>query len=156
MDGGNGDKGARAITGTHRTGHLAGVDDEGRVLFVPEGHTGAPLPVAVGLPLSDEALLEAARQGRRALVVAADGTDRLVLVGLVRERLSSAAQQRAGLDARLDGDVVRLEAKGRIELVCGQASLVLEADGRVTISGTHIVSTSRGANKIKGATISLN
>lgn len=159
MDGSIGDRATTALAGDHRTGHLAGVDDEGRVLFCPEGHHGEPIAVAIGLPLSDVALLEAARQGRRAIVLradGADGTERFVLVGLVRERLSGSALRREGLDARLDGEVVRLEAKGRIELVCGEASLILEADGRVTISGTHVVSSSRGANKIKGATISLN
>src|SRR5262249_37333748 len=32
-----------------RTGHLAGVDEEGRLLFRPEGHEGPPFPVAIGV-----------------------------------------------------------------------------------------------------------
>lgn len=141
----------------HRTGHLEGVDDDGRVLFRPEGHEGAPFAVAVGMPIADEALVRAADERRRAVVVGTgDPGARFVLVGLVRDRVRVGAMARAELDARLDGEVVRLEAAERIELVCGAASIVLEADGHVTITGTHVVSSSRGANKIKGATVSIN
>jgi hypothetical protein len=167
MDGGSGDRahdgmdGIEALGGSAsaapRTGHLEGVDDEGRLLFRPEGHIGAAVPVAIGVTLGDELLLQAAREGRRAVVVAtSDPGLRYVLVGLVRDRLRSAAVARAGLDARVDGEAVRIEGADRIELVCGKASIVLEADGHVTISGTHVVSSSRGPNKIKGATVTLN
>lgn len=140
-----------------RTGHLEGIDDEGRVLFRPEGHEGAPFPVAIGLALSDEALVAAAQEGRRAVVIpTSEAAGRWVLVGLVRERLRTDAVTRAGVDAKVDGEAVRIEATERIELVCGKASIVLEADGHVTISGTYVVSASRGPNKIKGTTISLN
>jgi hypothetical protein len=138
------------------TGHLAGIDDEGRILFVREG-AREPVPVAIGVPLSDSALVDAARRGARAIVArTADPLERLVLVGLVRERVKVDVAQRGGLDASLDGETVRLEAAERIELVCGKASIVLEADGHVTISGTHVVSASRGPNKIKGTTVTLN
>ena len=164
-DGREGGDGARAISIAHgaagseghRTGHLEGIDGEGRLLFRPEGHHGEPFAVAIGVPLGDEVLIRAAEERRRAVVLATDepGT-RFVLVGLVRDRLRTAAIARADVDARLDGEVVRLEAKERIELVCGKASIILEADGHVTISGTHVVSASRGPNKIKGSTVTLN
>ncbi len=160
MDGGvtgSRDEAESQIGERHATGHLEGIDDEGRLLFRPEGHRGPALPVAIGLSMSDATLIEAAQQRRRAVVLATEGPERtLVLVGLVRDRLRQSSVARAGVDAKVDGEVVRLEAKDRIELVCGNASIVLEADGHVTISGTHVVSTSRGANKIKGATVSLN
>ncbi len=141
----------------HLTGHLEGVDDEGRVLFRPEGHAGSPFPVAIGMPQSDETIARAASDRRRALVVRTDESpSRHVLVGLVRDRLATAATRKDALDVTLDGEVLRLEAKERIELACGAASIVLEADGTVTISGTNIVSASRGANKIKGTTVGIN
>lgn len=149
-------EGASSTASTPVTGHLAGVDDEGRVLFVAEGSTRA-IPVAIGMPLSDAAIVEAASRQARALVSrTGDPSEKLVLVGLVRDRVRVDAAKRGGLDATVDGEVVRIEAAERIELVCGKASIVLEADGHVTISGTHVVSASRGPNKIKGTTVSLN
>lgn len=140
----------------HVTGHLEGIDDEGRVLFRPEGHVGAPLPVVLALPQSDETVARAASDRRRALVVRTDDTPpRLALIGLVRERIAGATR-RDPLDVTLDGESLLLSATDRIELRCGKASLLLEADGTVTISGTNIVSASRGANKIKGATVAIN
>jgi hypothetical protein len=139
------------------TGHLEGIDDEGRVLFRPEGHLGAPFPVAIGVPLTDAALIEAAsRKARAVVLVARDPEQRVVLVGLVRDRVQTSSLRGAAIDASLDGETVRLEAAQRIELVCGKASIILEADGHVTISGTHVVSASRGPNKIKGSTVTLN
>lgn len=141
------------------TGHLAGVDDEGRVLFLEEGGAGAPVPVAIGLAISDGALVRAARHAQRALVVRTGGaTPRLVLTGLVRERVAAEARDAAPghLEVSVDGETVVLSADRRIELRCGKSSLILTREGRVVLKGAHVVSRSSGPNKLKGATIALN
>jgi hypothetical protein len=141
------------------TGHLQGIDDEGRVLFAPELHDGPPLPVAIGTALSDGVLVPAARQQQRALVVrTSDAPPRLVLIGLVRERVAAAARDAAPgqLELKLDGETLRLTAEHEIELKCGNASLILRRSGRVILKGTHVVTTSTGPVKVKGATIDLN
>jgi|GEM_PF-2214392 len=153
--------GAKAEPGVARTvsGHLTGIDDEGRLLFLEEGSTGEPVPVAIGMEISDGVLVKAARVRRRALVVrTADANPRLVLVGLVRERVAAKARDaRPGqLEVELDGETVRLHADRNIELRCGAASLILRKDGKVVITGTNVISSSRGANRIRGGTISLN
>lgn len=56
----------------------------------------------------------------------------------------------------LDGETLRLEGKTRVELVCGSARIVLHKNGRVEVSGTHLLTRSRGAVRIKGATVHLN
>jgi hypothetical protein len=140
-------------------GHLAGVDDEGRLLFVADGATQS-LPVAIGVQLSDEELVRAARLERRAIVVAPSGTpERGVLVGLVRERVGAAARDaaaNAGLQVKVDGDSVIVSANARMELRCGKARITMHKDGRVEVSGTHLLSRSRGPVRIKGASIALN
>jgi hypothetical protein len=141
------------------TGHLQGIDDEGRVLFAPENHEGPPIPVAIGLTLSDGALVPAARNQQRALVVRTnDNPPRLVLIGLVRERVSTSARDAAPgqLELKMDGETLRLSAQHEIELKCGNASLILRQSGRVILKGTHVVTTSTGPVKVKGATIDLN
>ena len=140
------------------TGHLDGVDDEGRILFRPEGGDER-IPVSIGLSASDEELVQAAWLGKRALVLrTADAFSRGVLVSLVRERVSADASARAGrgLTVRVDGKAVRIHASTEIELRCGKSRLVMRKDGRIEINGTHITSRSRGSNRMKGATIELN
>ena len=140
------------------SGHLDGIDGEGRVLFRAEDARSS-VPVAIGIALPDASVVEAARMRRRALVSrTSDAVSRLMLVGLVRERVKSMARDAAPgeLEVNLDGETLRLEGKTRVELVCGRARIVLHKNGRVEVSGTHLLSRSRGAVRIKGATIHLN
>lgn len=139
------------------TGHLAGVDPEGRLLFEADGAAGEPFPVAIGVPVSDGALVKGARLRRRGLVAPLAGGG-FALVGFARERVAPKVRD-AGpgeLEVVVDGETLQIVAERQIELRCGKASLLLRADGRVVLSGTYVVSTSRGPNKIKGATIALN
>ncbi len=141
------------------TGHLTGIDDEGRLLFRPEGSMEDPIPVAIGMPVADGTLVKAARQQSRALAVrTADSPARWVLVGLVRERLSTqAVTARPGqLEVAMDGETLRLTAERDIVLKCGEASLTLRKDGKIVMSGTNVLTASRGPNRIKGASIALN
>ncbi|HEV2331445.1 MAG TPA: hypothetical protein VGY56_21895 [Verrucomicrobiae bacterium] len=141
------------------TGHLQGIDDEGRVLFVAEQGDGLPVPVVIGMAISDGVLIPAARNHQRALVVRTDESpSHWVLIGLVRERVSSAARDAVPgeLEVKVDGETLRLTADREIELRCGNASLVLRQSGRVILKGTHVVTSSRGPLKVKGATVEIN
>jgi hypothetical protein len=141
------------------TGHLEGIDDEGRILFVAEQGDGVPVPVAIGVPISDGVLIPAARNRQRALVVRTDESPpNWVLIGLVRERVSSTARDAAPgeLEVKMDGETLRLTAEREIELRCGNASLILRQSGRVILKGTHVVTSSRGPLKVKGATVEIN
>ena len=140
------------------TGHLEGIDDEGRLLFREEGEDLC-VPVAIGVDLPDDTLVQAAKLGRRALVIrTSEPKPRLVLVGLVRERVSSAALDREGtpVQATVDGDTVRLSADTQIELKCGKARITLQKNGRIEVSGTYLLNRSRGPLKLKGATVEIN
>jgi hypothetical protein len=55
-----------------------------------------------------------------------------------------------------DGQMMRLTAKERIELRVGRASIVMEADGRITIRGTDLVSHAARSNRIRGGSVNLN
>jgi hypothetical protein len=140
------------------TGHLDGIDDEGRLRFVPEGESDS-FPVAIGMDVSDGVLVRAARRrGRAAVMRTADPTARWLLVGLVRDRVAAKARdaKMGRLEVTVDGEKLRLEAEHDIELKCGRASISLRYDGRIELKGTHILSASRGPNRVKGATIALN
>jgi hypothetical protein len=140
------------------TGHLEGIDGEGRLLFREEGEASC-VPVAIGVDLPDDTLVQAAKLGRRALVIrTSEPRPRLVLVGLVRERVSSAALDREGtpVEATVDGEMVRLTAETQIELKCGKARITLHKNGRIEVSGTYLLNRSRGPLKLKGATVEIN
>jgi hypothetical protein len=139
-------------------GHLTGVDDEGRLVFRPEG-ANETYPVAIGVTLSDDELVNAASLSRRALVLTGgDDQPQRVLVGLLRERVGTASREafHNGIKVRVDGEDVRLQGKSEIELRCGKARILLRKSGYIELSGTCIVSRSRGPVKVKGATIALN
>ncbi|NGM46368.1 hypothetical protein G5B31_12560 [Rhodobacter sp. SGA-6-6] len=55
-----------------------------------------------------------------------------------------------------DGQMLRLTAKERIELRVGRSSIVMEADGHITIRGTDLVSHAARSNRIRGGSVNLN
>jgi hypothetical protein len=139
-------------------GHLDGVDGEGRLMFRPEGGS-VSVPVVIGVGMSDEEIVRAAWTGRRALVVRTAGNaPKLVLVGFPREHVAAKARDAwpAEVEVRMDGETVYLKARRKIELVCGKSRIVLDADGRVEVNGSYLLSRSRGPVKIKGATVEIN
>ncbi|MCC6649846.1 MAG: hypothetical protein IT348_01710 [Candidatus Eisenbacteria bacterium] len=148
---------APAALALARTGHLDGLDDEGRVRFLPEGETTSE-PAAIAAGIADATLLRAVRNKARALAIrTADPTPSWVVIGLVRERLSGDAVNRKGaLEVRYEGESLHLAADRDLTLVCGKAKLTLRFDGRIELNGTNILSASRGPHRIKGATVAIN
>jgi hypothetical protein len=57
---------------------------------------------------------------------------------------------------QLDKRRLDLEASDEIRLTCGKSSLVMRRDGTVIVRGVTIVSRASQANKIRGATVSVN
>lgn len=55
-----------------------------------------------------------------------------------------------------DGQMVRLVARERIELRVGKASIVMDADGHITVRGTDLVSHASRSNRIRGGSVNLN
>jgi hypothetical protein len=60
------------------------------------------------------------------------------------------------IDADVDGRRVRIVAKDEIVLECGQASVTLRRNGRITIRGTYVETDSEGTNRIKGGQVRIN
>ncbi|MEM9496437.1 MAG: DUF6484 domain-containing protein [Pseudomonadota bacterium] len=61
-----------------------------------------------------------------------------------------------GPEVLRDGQRVRVHAQERLELRCGKASIILEADGHVTIRGTHLVNHASASNRIRGGSVNIN
>lgn len=107
------------------------------------------------------ALDVAALLGREALLLF-EGNDpgRPIAVALLHSPFGDAQDVtvEAGddLDFRVDGRRVVIQAEQTLELRCGKASIVIDADGKVTIRGTHLLSRSTGPIRIKGGHVDIN
>lgn len=75
---------------------------------------------------------------------------------LIVGKLVEPARDDAAPVVVADGQLLRLVAKERIELRVGKASLVMEADGHITLRGTDLVSHASRSNRIRGGSVNLN
>lgn len=75
---------------------------------------------------------------------------------LVVGRIIDSSRAKAAPQIVRDGQLVRITAEERLELRCGKATILMDADGRITIRGTHITSHASGAQRIRGGSINLN
>ena len=65
-------------------------------------------------------------------------------------------EAKEALAMAIDLRSLELTGKDKIVLRCGKASITLLSSGKVIIRGTHIVSRSTGANRIRGGSVELN
>ncbi len=56
----------------------------------------------------------------------------------------------------MDGERVVLRAEHEIELRCGEAALILNADGRIQLRGTYITSHASATQRILGGSVNVN
>ena len=75
---------------------------------------------------------------------------------LVVGRIVMPSGKRAAPVVVRDGELVRVEAAERLQLRCGKASVVMTADGRITVRGTTLVSHASVSNRIRGGSVHLN
>jgi hypothetical protein len=75
---------------------------------------------------------------------------------LIVGRIVEPSRAKANPHVVRDGKRVRITADDCLELRCGKATILMEADGRITIRGAHITSHASGAQRIRGGSINLN
>ncbi len=63
---------------------------------------------------------------------------------------------RIGGETRPSPSDTVIEAASSLALRCGEASLIMRADGRILISGSDIVSRAKRRNRIKGGSVAIN
>lgn len=126
-------------------GMLMGLDG-GRPLVVFAGN-----PSAQAVPARSLVRLDAAEIGAELAILFEDGDPaRPLVIGRIVAPLPTAPT------AIRDGEPLRITAGQRLELRCGKASIVMEADGHITIRGSYLVSHASAANRIRGGSINLN
>ncbi|MBR2687379.1 MAG: hypothetical protein IKE42_05965 [Aquamicrobium sp.] len=121
--------------------------------------SGAPLVVFPGNPketaIAARSLTELASDeiGAEVALLFQDGDPgRPLVVGRIVEpvrRVSSPQITR-------DGERVCIVGEERIELRCGEATILMEKDGRIIIRGTYVTTQASATNRIRGGSIDLN
>lgn len=78
---------------------------------------------------------------------------RPIVLGPMLERSPAPA---APTTALVDGERLVLNAEREIELRCGEAALILSADGRIQLRGTYITSHASATQRILGGSVNIN
>lgn len=122
------------------TATMTGIDTEGRPLVFRA--SGVPEPALSLVAVTPDLV------GRAAAVLFFDGgAVRLLLIGLL---------QPPAMVVETDGARRVISARETLTLRCGKASITLEADGRITLRGTDLLSRAEGTNRVQGASVQLN
>ncbi|HYD41575.1 MAG TPA: DUF6484 domain-containing protein [Anaeromyxobacter sp.] len=163
-----------------RVGWIAGHDLVRGLLVDFEGNRAGPVPARACVAIADPGAAAAARQP--AVLLFEDGDPgRPLLMGLValapgaalleqllsepgappvKDRRAARAPEPAPAmvpaEAKVDGRRVVLEGRDEVVLRCGEASITLSRDGKVTVRGARIVSTARGTHRIRGGSVQIN
>lgn len=121
--------------------------------------SGVPLVVFPGNPqetaVAARSLTELASDeiGAEVALLFQDGDPgRPLIVGRVVE----PARKASSPQIIRDGERVCIIGEERIELRCGEATILMEKDGRITIRGTYVTSQASATNRIRGGSIDLN
>ena len=98
--------------------------------------------------------LDAAQIGHDvALGFEANNPLRPIILGLM---IAPVVTQLAAAEVLLDGERVALTATHEIELRCGDAALIMSADGRIQLRGTYITSYASATQRILGGSVNVN
>lgn len=129
-------------------GHVEAFSPDGQALVgIPSfGLSGVPArllaqPVAIGQAV--------------ALGFEAGDPMRPIILGALLPGQQASAP-RASTEVLLDGEKVSLTAAREIELRCGEAALILSADGRIELRGTYITSHASATQRILGGSVNIN
>jgi hypothetical protein len=110
-------------------------------------------PEDTAIPARSLARLSPDDAGSEVALLFEDGRrDRPLIVGRVVEPVRADPSP----TVIRDGETVKIAATERIELRVGKASIVMEADGHITIRGSYVVSHASAANRIRGGSVNLN
>ena len=64
--------------------------------------------------------------------------------------------EQSTLGASIDGERILLDAKEEIVLRCGESSITLSKNGKISIRGKYILNRATGVNRILGGSVQVN
>jgi|WetSurMetagenome_2_1015567.scaffolds.fasta_scaffold91849_2 hypothetical protein len=152
-----------SITGM-RIGRIVQMNDSGQFLVDFPGNQSGALVARVtsaahvafsrkGNPIGREVLLAFENNDPQNPII----VDAMYsLLEEISEQSTVVLEAEAPQDAIIDGKRILFDAGEEIILQCGKARITLTRAGKILIQGEYVLSSSKGANKIKGGSIQLN
>lgn len=137
-----------------RIGRVVALADGGVPMIEFSGNPHGPLPARLALALADGDRLAAQWQDTEVLIVFI-GQDlrQPVITGLLSTGLDDAMYRREDWDGFR---ALNLRAREELTLRCGDAKIVLQQDGKITIVGKNILARAFERHRIRGATVEIN
>jgi len=135
------------------------------------GNAGGPVRARTAMPMDGATVNRAVATGQGAVLMFENGDPRLPIVTgliwngqdatpfqqlLIGTNGEAAAEKKRPVEARLDGQRVVLEGTREVVLKCGAASITLRHDGKIVLKGAYVETSSRGMNRIRGASVKIN
>jgi hypothetical protein len=147
-----------------RVGKIITVDESGQAFVDFPGNTQGPVSARFTNSIKPGMLQKTVSADRDVLLVFENNDPELPiiidtlysLVDEITESSTIALETERPKDVLIDGKRVTFDAQEEIVLRCGKASIILSRDGKIVIKGTHLLSRSRGMNKIKGGAVHIN
>jgi hypothetical protein len=134
-------------------GVLAGFDDNSRPLVAfADNPQSSAIPASYTFPLSQEDT-----GCNVALLFADNDVSQPIIVGPIKESIQNTQSNKNTHEVFIDDhEGLILNAKHRITLKCGEASLTLTEDGKILLRGHYISSSATGMQTIKGGSVQIN
>lgn len=144
--------------------HIVGFDADGNPLVSFDQNESEPSHAMSTISLHPGHL------GRQVATMFIAGTDKLVIIGLMKSSLdtvlestieSQEAEENLSISdveqaASVDGKRVLIEGKEEIVLKCGDSSITLTKSGKILIRGKYLLNRSSGVNRIMGGSVQVN
>jgi len=135
-------------------GHVDGVASDGTPCVRIEAFGLSGVPAASLTPIGAEHI------GRKVALGFEGGNPRRpVILGLMFEPaqwVASAPSEAVSLDVVRENGRSIVTAEDELELRCGEARILLRADGRIYLRGNYITSHAEVGQRIRGGSVQLN
>jgi hypothetical protein len=148
----------RLLAGT-RIGRIIGVDGHGTALVDFPDNPFGPLPARSTIVILKEML----KVEREVLLAFADNDlQQPIIVGLLQEQPICPTpdigklQPQSPLEVSGDGRRLVITSYSELHLKCGESSITLRRDGKISIQGKYILSRAKVCNRVKGGSVQLN
>ncbi len=144
--------------------HLVAVDDAGRawVRWDDDAECSEGSPDAPGStrshtqPARSTVGLSSEHVGREVLVCRSGREALPIIVGVLTEPCELQPLGDPSIDLLVERRRVVIAARTEVVLRCGQGSITLSADGKVTLRGVDIVSSATRTQRIRGGAVRIN
>ena len=142
------------------TARLVALDERGEAWVIPDegaDESGSPQPSRQA-PRSARSTLHLGPEhvGRQVLACRVNREGQWVIAGLLTELSNDSSAEAPAIDLVVERRRIVLSAQTEVVLRCGDGSITLAADGKVTIRGVDVVSSATRTQRIRGGAVRIN